>query len=51
MEINLNLKFEGKKRYRRMFRRDSALTHYDADILDALPLAIRIFKRNGLKSI
>mgnify|MGYP001573402496 FL=1 len=35
MEINLNLKFEGKKRYRRMFRRDSALTHYDADILDA----------------
>ncbi len=35
MEINLNLKFEGKKRYRRSFRREPALTHYDAEILDA----------------
>ena len=25
MEINLNLKFEGKKRYRRSFRRDPTL--------------------------
>ena len=35
MEINLSLKFEGKRRYRRMFRRDPALTHYEADIRDA----------------
>ena len=35
MEINLNLKFEGKKRYRHAFRRDPALTHEDAEITDA----------------
>ena len=34
-EINLSLKFEGKRRYRRMFRRDPAITHYEADIRDA----------------
>lgn len=35
MEINLNLEFEGKKRYRRMFRRDPAMTHYEAEVEDA----------------
>lgn len=35
MKINLNLKFAGKKRYRRMFRRDPAMMHEDAKLEDA----------------